>query len=264
MSTYLVTGGGTGIGAAIAARLAADGGDVVVSGRRREPLEEVASAHPHVVAMPADAADGAAMRRLVKDIGELYGSLDGVVANAGGHGYDSVGGTSDEAWRSGLDANLTTAFVTARESLGALERSGGGFVAVSSLAGLRAAPETADYTVGKHALLGLVRSIARDYGHRVRANAVCPGWVRTPMADEEMRVLVEGGGAADVEAAYATVTRDVPLRRPAAPEEIAGVVAFLLGPDAAYVQGATLVVDGGAHIVDVPTLAFDAKAGDPS
>lgn len=256
MSTYLVTGGGTGIGAAVATRLAEDGGDVVVSGRRPEPLEEIADAHPRIAAMPADAADGAAMRRVVEEIGERYGGLDGVVANAGGHGYDTVGGTSDEAWRSSLDANLTTAFVTAREALGALEGSGGSIVVVSSLAALRAGPETAGYTVGKHALLGLVRSLARDYGHRLRANAVCPGWVRTPMADQEMQVLVDGGGAADVESAYARVTRDVPLGRPAAPEEIAGVVAFLLGPDATYVNGATLVVDGGAHIVDVPTLAF--------
>ncbi|PRX49366.1 NAD(P)-dependent dehydrogenase (short-subunit alcohol dehydrogenase family) [Prauserella shujinwangii] len=256
MSTYLVTGGGTGIGAAIATRLADDGADVIVSGRRREPLDEVASAHPRIVAMPADATDGEAMRRVVATIGERYGGLDGVVANAGGHGYDPVGRTSDEAWRSSLDANLTTAFVTTREALGPLAESGGGIVVVSSLSGLRAAPETAGYTVGKHALLGLVRSLARDYGRHVRVNAVCPGWVRTPMADEEMRTLVERGGAADVDSAYATVTRDVPLGRPARPEEIAGVVAFLLGPDAAYVHGATLVVDGGAHIVDVPTLAF--------
>ncbi|MER5388701.1 SDR family oxidoreductase [Saccharopolyspora sp. NPDC002686] len=257
MSTYLVTGGGTGIGAAIATRLAGDGADVIVSGRRREPLEEVAATHPRIVAMPADAAEGAAMRDLIAEVRERYGSLDGVVANAGGHGYDTVGDTSDETWRSSLDANLTTAFVTVRESLALLEESGGSVVFVSSLAGIRAAPETAGYTVGKHALLGLMRSVARDYGRRgVRANAVCPGWVRTPMADEEMQVLVSEGGATDVESAYATVTRDVPLGRPAHAAEIAGVVAFLLGPDAAYVHGATIVVDGGAHVVDVPTLAF--------
>ncbi|SFJ94395.1 SDR family NAD(P)-dependent oxidoreductase [Amycolatopsis sacchari] len=257
MSTYLVTGGGTGIGAAVAARLADDGGDVVISGRRREPLEAVAAAHQRITAIPADAGNGSAMRKLVETVRERYGSLDGVVANAGGHGYDKVENTSDEAWQASLHANLTTAFVTVRESLPLLAASGGSVVIVSSLSGLRAAPETAGYTVGKHALLGLMRSIARDYGRRgVRANAVCPGWVRTPMADEEMAVLVREGGAADVESAYATVTKDVPLGRPAEAAEIAGVVAFLLGSDAAYVHGATLVVDGGAHVVDVPTLAF--------
>ncbi|GAA2171981.1 SDR family oxidoreductase [Agrococcus versicolor] len=258
MSVHLVTGGGTGIGAAIARRLAADGHDVVVAGRRAGPLEAVAAESPRIVAMVADAADGAAMRALVGEVRDRHGNLDGVVANAGGHGYDAVGDTSDDAWHASLEANLTTAFVTARESLPLLEADGGGsLVVVSSLAGLRAAPDTAGYTVGKHALLGLVRSIARDYGRRgVRANAICPGWVRTPMADDEMRVLVEDGGAADVEGAYARVTRDVPLGRPAAPAEIAGVAAFLLGADASYVHGATIVVDGGAHVVDVPTLAF--------
>lgn len=258
MSVHLVTGGGTGIGAAIAERLARDGHDVVVAGRRAGPLDAVAATSPRIEAMVADAADGAAMRSLVDAVRERFGRLDGVVANAGGHGYDAVGDTSDASWRASLDANLTTAFVTAREALPLLEADGGGsIVVVSSLAGLRAAPDTAGYTVGKHALLGLVRSIARDYGRRgVRANAVCPGWVRTPMADEEMRVLVAEGGADDVESAYARVTRDVPLGRAADAGEIAGVVAFLLGPDATYVHGATLVVDGGAHVVDVPTLAF--------
>jgi len=258
VSVHLVTGGGTGIGAAIARRLAADGHDVVIAGRRPHALEAVAATSPRILAMAADASDGAEMRALVVALRERFGRLDGVVANAGGHGYDAVGDTSDESWRASLDANLTTAFVTSRETLPALEADGGGsLVVVSSLAGIRAAPDTAGYTVGKHALLGLMRSIARDYGRRgVRANAVCPGWVRTPMADEEMRVLVADGGAHDVESAYARVTRDVPLGRAADPAEIAGVAAFLLGPDAAYVHGATLVVDGGAHVVDVPTLAF--------
>ncbi|KAA9394919.1 SDR family oxidoreductase [Kocuria coralli] len=257
MSVHLVTGGGTGIGAAVATRLADDGAEVVISGRRPGPLEAVAATHERITAIPADAADGEAMRSLVETVKDRFGRLDGVVANAGGHGYDSVTNTSDEAWRSSLEINLTTAFVTARESLPLLEASRGSIVIVSSLAGIRAAAETVGYTVGKHALLGLMRSIARDYGARgVRANAVCPGWVRTPMADEEMGVLVESGGAADVEGAYAAVTKDVPLRRAAIPAEIAGVIAFLLGPDASYVHASTMVVDGGAHVVDVPTLAF--------
>ncbi len=89
----------------------------------------------------------------------------------------------------------------------------------------------------------------------VRANAVCPGWVTTPMADEEMRPLMQAEGLSLTEA-YQRVCRDVPLRRPASPEEIAQASQFLCSPQAAIISGATLVADGGASIVDVPTLAF--------
>jgi len=117
------------------------------------------------------------------------------------------------------------------------------------------------YTTAKHALIGLVRSIARDYGRDgVRANAVCPGWVRTPMADEEMDEFAAAAGLADREAAYAEVTRDVPLERAAAPAEIAEVIRFLASPAASYVTGAVVPIDGGATVVDVPTIAF-ARAG---
>lgn len=256
MSVHLVTGGGTGIGAAVVARLVRDGHRVVACGRRRAPLDAVAAATGCAIVV-ADAADGEAMEAAVGEVLDRFGRLDGVVANAGGHGYSAVAETSDGDWRGSLTANLDTAFVTARAALPALRETRGALCLVSSLAGLRAAPETAGYTVGKHAVIGLMRSLARDYGRDgVRANAVCPGWVRTPMADEEMRQLVADGRADDVEGGYRVVTRDVPLRRPAGAEEIAGAVAFLLGPDASYITGASLVVDGGAHIVDVPTLAF--------
>lgn len=257
MSAVIVTGGGTGIGAATARMLADSGADVVIVGRRREPLEEVAATHARIHAMPADAADGSAMRAVTARTVDRFGGVAGLVANAGGHGYSAIGDTTDDEWRTSLEANLTTAFVAVREALPALEAARGAVVVVSSIAGLAAGPETAGYTVGKHALLGLVRSVARDYGRRgVRVNAVCPGWVRTPMSDEEMSVLVQRGVAADVEAAYALVTRDVPLGRAATPEDVAGAIGFLLGPAAAYVHGAALVVDGGSTIVDVPTLAY--------
>jgi NAD(P)-dependent dehydrogenase (short-subunit alcohol dehydrogenase family) len=130
-------------------------------------------------------------------------------------------------------------------------------VVVSSLAGLFAGPGVAGYTVGKHALVGLTRTLARDYGAQgVRVNAVCPGWVRTPMADGEMDELAEQKGLTSRAEGYATVTRDVPLGRPAEPAEIASVVRFLGSAEASYVTGAVLVVDGGAHVVDLPTIAF--------
>ncbi|MEI3843994.1 MULTISPECIES: SDR family NAD(P)-dependent oxidoreductase [unclassified Microbacterium] len=253
----IITGGGTGIGAAVAERYAAEGAHVVVVGRREEPLRAVqrtVGAHPIV----ADAADGADARRVVTETLARFGRIDALVANAGGHGFAPVTETDDAGWAAALRANLTTAFTMARESLPALIEAKGRIVVVSSLAGLFAGPSVAGYTVGKHALIGLTRTLARDYGrHGVRVNAVCPGWVQTPMADEEMDEFAAHAELASREDAYSAVTADVPLGRPARPAEIASAVRFLGSGESSYITGAVLVVDGGAHIVDVPTLAFE-------
>ncbi|WP_295010281.1 SDR family NAD(P)-dependent oxidoreductase [uncultured Microbacterium sp.] len=253
----VITGGGTGIGAAIAARYAAEGAHVVVVGRREEPLREVeraVGAHPVV----ADAASTEDAKRAVAEVLSRFGRIDVLVANAGGHGFAPVGETDDAGWEAAIRANLTTAFVMARESLPALIESKGQIVVISSLAGLFAGPSVAGYTVGKHALIGLTRTLARDYGkHGVRVNAVCPGWVQTPMADEEMDEFAAHAELGSREEAYATVTADVPLHRPAQPSEIASVVRFLGSSESSYMTGSVLVVDGGAHIVDLPTTAFE-------
>ncbi|BAJ73625.1 dehydrogenase with different specificities [Microbacterium testaceum StLB037] len=253
----LVTGGGTGIGEAVARRLAREGVHVVVTGRRLEPLERVAT-DIGGTALAADAARSADAEALVARILEERGRLDIVVANAGGHGFATVADTDDDAWEAALRANVTTAFVMVRAALPALIAARGRVVVMSSIAGLAAGPSVAGYTVGKHALIGLTRSLARDYGRAgVRVNTVCPGWVATPMADEEMDAFARAAGLSDRAAAYAAVTTDVPLGRPAQPDEIAGVVRFLASPDSSYITGATIVADGGAQIVDVPTIAFD-------
>lgn len=253
----VITGGGTGIGAAIAERYAAEGAHVVVVGRRREPLDEVAAA-VGALAVVADAADTTAARGVVGTVLEHFGRLDVLVANAGGHGFAPVARTDDTAWEAALRANLTTAFTMARECLPALIEAKGQIVIISSLAGLFAGPSVAGYTVGKHALIGLTKSLARDYGTSgVRVNAVCPGWVQTPMADEEMDEFAAHAGLASRADAYAAVTADVPLRRAGRPAEIAALVRFLGSGESSYMTGSVLVADGGAHIVDLPTIAFD-------
>lgn len=256
----VITGGGTGIGAATAERFAEEGAQVVVIGRRAEPLAAVAArtGADHLV---ADAASADDMRAAVATIVERHGALDVLVANAGGHGLSTVGETDDAEWELSLRSNLTSAFVAAREALPALIAARGQIVVVSSLAGLFAGPGVAGYTVGKHALIGLTRSLARDYGRwGVRVNAVCPGWVRTPMADGEMDALVAQVGLPDRDAGYRLVTEDVPLGRPAEPTEIAAIIRFLGSAESSCMTGALLVADGGAHVVDLPTLAF-ASAG---
>ncbi|GLZ41341.1 SDR family oxidoreductase [Actinokineospora sp. NBRC 105648] len=254
----LITGAGTGIGAATARRLVAEGGRVVLTGRREAPLREVAESLGELaLVLPGDAADSTAVRGIVAALLERFGRLDNVVANAGGHGLGTATDTDDAGWQKAIEVNLTSAFVTIRESLPALSVRGGSVVLVSSLAGLFSGPAVAGYVTTKHGLIGLTRSIARDYGkHGVRANAVCPGWVRTPMADEQMDELGSGKGI-DRAAAYELVTENTPLGRPAEPEEIASVIAFLASSDAAIVSGAVVTADAGASAVDLPTIAFD-------
>lgn len=253
----LVTGGGTGIGAATVARLRSEGAEVVIMGRRPGPLERVAS-ETGAVAVAGDAADAEDVRRAVGTAVDRFGSLGVVVANAGGGGGGAALDTDDAAWEQGLRDSLTTAFVTAREALPALiERGGGSVVVVSSLAGLSAGPEIAGYVTAKHALIGLTRSLVRDYGPRgVRVNTVCPGWVRTPVGDEQMDLLAGRRGISREEA-YALTSEHVPLRRPADPEEVATVIAFLASDDASFVTGSVVVADGGASAVDVPTIPFE-------
>jgi NAD(P)-dependent dehydrogenase (short-subunit alcohol dehydrogenase family) len=253
----LVTGAGTGIGTAVCRRFVAEGGRVVLTGRRAGPLREAASRlGDRALAIPGDAAVTSDVQKIIECTVDAFGRLDVVVANAGGHHPGPAADTDDDAWRYSLHANLNSAFVTIREALPHLIAGQGNVVVVSSIAGLFAGPGVVGYVTTKHALIGLMRSLARDYGHRgVRVNAVCPGWVRTPMADEQMDFLGQQYGI-DREAAYSLVTKDQPLRRPAEADEIANLVAFLASSEASAMTGAVVVADCGAHCVDLPTLAF--------
>lgn len=254
--TAFITGGGTGIGAAAARRMASDGANVVLMGRRRQPLEAVAGDTGGLI-VEGDAADAASVRAALKTVHERYGPVDILLANAGGHGVGPTVSMSDETWALLTRLNLDTAFVTARECLPDLISRKGSIVVVASIAGLFAGPQAVGYVTMKHACIGLGKSLARDYGRQgVRTNIVCPGWVSTAMADEQMEVVVARHGLSSVAEAYRLVTRDVPLGRPATPEEVANVICFVASHEAAMMNGAILTVDGGASVVDLPTLAF--------
>ncbi len=264
----LVTGAGSGIGAAVAERAARDGWRVTICGRRSGPMAEVA-ARTGARSVVADVTDPAAVRALVDGTVADQGRLDCVVANAGVMRGGSVADLDPADWELTLRTNLTAPYLLARAALphllgsaepgaGTASRAAGGsIVAVASIAALRASSSAAAYAVSKAGLVMLTQSLAADFGPAgLRANVVCPGWVRTEMADQEMTEFGAPHGL-DQETAYREVTRLVPQRRPAEPAEIAAAITWLAGPDASYVNGACLVVDGGTVLIDPGTVGLD-------
>jgi meso-butanediol dehydrogenase/(S,S)-butanediol dehydrogenase/diacetyl reductase len=244
----LVTGGGTGIGAATARRFAAEGASVVITGRRREPLEAVA-AEIGASPVPGDVADSAHVADAVGAAVEQHGALDIVVNNAG------IGGPG---WQRVLDVNLNGARLVCEAALPHLVERRGAIVNVSSVSAFHAHAGSVAYTVSKAGLVMLTKQLALDYGpHGVRANAVCPGWVRTEMGDRGMDYLGKERGIGREEA-YELTARYLPLRRVAVPEEIAAACLFLASDEASYVTGETLVVDGGGMTVDVAMVDWPA------
>jgi meso-butanediol dehydrogenase / (S,S)-butanediol dehydrogenase / diacetyl reductase len=258
----LITGGGTGIGAATARLFASEGAKVVVTGRRSGPIEAVAE-EVGGVAVAGDTSDPEHAAEAVAAAISAFDGLDVVVANAGGGFGGAVGDIDEERWRTTLDVNLSGPMLMARAALPAmLERGRGSFVLVSSVNGLAAAPESTAYDVTKAGLIALARAIAVDYGPQgIRANAVCPGWVITPMGDEAMDEVAAARGLSRHEA-YDLVTIDVPLRRAATAEEIASCCLFLASDESSIVTGTTLVADGGGMAVELTSTAFGPMSGD--
>ena len=254
----LITGGGSGIGAAVARRLTAAGGQVAICGRRAAALRAVA-AKTGALDLACDVGDAGAVARLVESVAGAFGRLDGLVLNAGVMAPGGVADLSPADWSAMLSANLTGAFLVARAALPHLLASRGAVVSVASVAALRAAGGMGGYAATKAGLAMLTQSLAVDHAHEgLRANVVCPGWTVTEMADEEMAAFGAERGLGVAEA-YELVTALVPQRRPAHADEVAAVVAWLLSGESSYVNGAVIPVDGSAAAVDVGTVAFDPR-----
>ena len=257
MRCAVVTGAATGIGRATAFAFAREGYAVALVGRRVEPLEQLATElrenGGQAIAAPADVTSPEQATDAIGAAVEHFGGIDVLVNNAAVGDSAPLLDESLERWEETLRINLTGAFLTTQLALPHLIERRGAVVNVASINGMLAGPGWTSYCVSKAGLIMLAKCVANDYGRKgVRANTVCPGWVRTPMGDHDMDELGRAHGV-DREGAYALAHRQHPLGRAAQPEEIADVIAFVASPRAAYVTGATVMVDGGTTIVD-PTV----------
>lgn len=224
----LVTGGNRGIGLAIAQRLRADGHDVVVGSR-------TGTAPDGLAAVTLDVSDPASIEAAFDQVEAEHGPVGVLVANAGITRDTLLMRMTDEDIDVVLQTNLAGSIRLARRALkGMLRAKAGRIVLISSVVGLLGSGGQVNYAASKAGLVGAARSLAREVGSRgITVNVVAPGFVDTDMTAELD------------EARRAEIVAGVPLGRYAQPDEVAGVVSFLAGPDAAYVTGAVVPVDGG-------------------
>ncbi|SEQ42655.1 SDR family NAD(P)-dependent oxidoreductase [Natrinema salaciae] len=239
----LVTGGGRGIGRAIAVGLADAGAAVVPTARSTAEIEAVAAAIEDAggdaIAVSADVTDADAVDDVIDRAADEFGGVDVVVNNAGYNPDDALGQPEDVATESldrVLDVNLNGAYEVTRAAADHLQESDGGSVInVASVGGLVGLPRQHPYVASKHGLVGLTKSMSLDWAPSVRVNAVAPGYVST-----ELTEALEGN-----DRLRQSIIDRTPLERFADPEEIAGPVVFLASEAASYVTGAVLAADGG-------------------
>jgi len=242
----LVTGGGTGIGLAIARALAAEGAVVTITGRREGPLQEAAQAagglHPAVL----DVQDEAAVIKTVAEAVDARGPIQICVPNAGIAVGRALHKTDMAFWRNMMATNLDGTFLTIRECLTSMTQTDWGrVIAVSSIAGLKGLKGAPTYTASKHGMIGLIRALAADYATKPYTfNAICPAYVDTDIVSQNVTSIMARTGM-DEDAARALMVDVNPHGRLITPAEVAEAALFLCGPNSGSVNGQAIQVAGG-------------------
>ncbi|ENO78688.1 short-chain dehydrogenase/reductase SDR [Thauera sp. 63] len=244
-----VTGGGSGIGAATAQRLAQEGATVVVCGRRREPLDEVAAgivaAGGKAEAVVADVSDEAGFTAALEAAAQRHGRLDVLVNNAMAYTWGSIEEMSTADWRANFATSVDGTFWGTRTAMRLMKGKGGAIVNVSSICGQLGTPWMSGYSAAKAAIDNFSRAAAAEGApHGIRVNVVIPAVVETPAT---------AGMLAD-EASRRNTEKLIPMGRVGQPEELANAILFLASDEASYITGASLPVDGGRSSVLVTAL----------
>lgn len=241
----LITGGGTGIGAAAAEHLSAAGAKLSLLGRRLEPLQAIAQRHAGI----AIACDVTSERQIADAFDEartLNGPIELLIVNAGIAESAPFHKMTRESWDRIIATNLTAAFECSSKAMSDLLASDSGrLVFVASVASLRGVPYAAHYAASKHGMLGLMRSLAAEYAKtRLTVNAVCPGYVDTPMTDHSVERVSQITGRSENEARSAITSMNASGRL-VDPQAIGNVIAMLCLPLSRDINGAAITVDGG-------------------
>jgi NAD(P)-dependent dehydrogenase (short-subunit alcohol dehydrogenase family) len=237
----LVTGASSGIGAAIARRLASDGWLVLAAGRDATRTNALAAGTPAIRPWVGALASSADADRLVADCVQAFGGLDLLVNNAGIYEIADAEATTDDAWQRTIAINLSMPFYLSRAAIPRLRSRRGSIVNIASDWGLKGGANAVAYCASKGGLVLMTRAMAIDHAEEgIRVNAVCPGDVETPM-------LYRSGAkrGADAKTALREANADSRTGRVTTPGEVAALVAFLASGDAAQITGAALPIDGG-------------------
>ncbi len=246
----IITGGGSGLGRAIAQLFAAEGATTIIADINetgaQATVDLIVAAGSTASSVALDITSGGQCQQVMDDVANRFGKLDILVTSAGTGESGPITDLDEATFDRTIGINLKGTFLSAKHAWPHLTRQGGNIVMLASIAGIVASPGFAAYGASKAGVIQLMRILAMEGApHQVRVNAICPSWVWTPMVEKAVQTLMPGAPA---EMAQHYFARMSPLSRMCTPDDIARGALYLASPDGGYVTGQTLVIDGGLSI----------------